>query len=531
MINMDEKTDISLASGDKTGGKRICIQDADGKIFFLQCPEGFVGGDNEESAVPLAAWVSSNKKKTQLTSSKKTNAVVSNNKPKKLHLRTSVDSGIDRQSKLIVPRKTIEYETGYDPITGEVKGPDIDPSVFLSTNFNESAAVRDVNSTDDLNKAWFTTSKDKEALLDKGVVWKQGAWSQEEVSTLTENIKDYCLARGIEDPAHVIFNMSKEERNDFYPTIAKGLQRPLFAVYRRVKRDYDVNNHKGVYTASEVEILKNLLSKHGPDWKLIGEKLGRSAQSVKDRSRQFKDIDLKTNNGKWTGEEEKRLVMAVHEVGKPSSNSLQNAQSTSVNETQVKTENVVVTAGKWREVASLVRTRNEKQCRKKWTEVVKASITVGPVAPATATTVQVPADITAEWGMAEDAHLINTLNKVMNCSVTHSQNPITTASLHNSHRQPHIPQTLTFKASSLEVADFAHMGSTVERKILPTEPSTSILTSVTHPTATLIPGHVTATAHGLVATTLHSHHMPAPLQPLQPHMPEVSGYIWPHHTL
>ena len=39
--------------------------------------------------------------------------------------------------------------------------------------------MRDVNSSEDLNKAWFTTAKDKEALIDKGVNWKQGAWSQE----------------------------------------------------------------------------------------------------------------------------------------------------------------------------------------------------------------------------------------------------------------------------------------------------------------------------------------------------------------
>ena len=66
------------------------------------------------------------------------------------------------------------------------------------------------------------------------------------MSILNENIKEYCSARGIDDPARVIFEMSKEERSDFYPTIAKGLQRPLFAVYRRVKRDYGVNNHKVV---------------------------------------------------------------------------------------------------------------------------------------------------------------------------------------------------------------------------------------------------------------------------------------------
>jgi len=39
--------------------------------------------------------------------------------------------------------------------------------------------------------------------------------------------------------------MSKEDRKDFYPTISAGLNRPLFAVYRRVKRMYDKTNYKG----------------------------------------------------------------------------------------------------------------------------------------------------------------------------------------------------------------------------------------------------------------------------------------------
>jgi hypothetical protein len=41
--------------------------------------------------------------------------------------------------------------------------------------------------------------------------------------------------------------MSKDERKDFYRTIAWGLNRPLFAVYRRVLRMYDDRNHVGKY--------------------------------------------------------------------------------------------------------------------------------------------------------------------------------------------------------------------------------------------------------------------------------------------
>ena len=52
-------------------------------------------------------------------------------------------------------------------------------------------------------------------------------------------------AKGITDPGDIIFRTSREERRNFYPTIASGLNRPLFSVYRRVKRLYDHTNHKG----------------------------------------------------------------------------------------------------------------------------------------------------------------------------------------------------------------------------------------------------------------------------------------------
>lgn len=50
--------------------------------------------------------------------------------------------------------------------------------------------------------------------------------------------------------------MAKDERKDFYRTIAKGLNRPLFSVYRRVIRMYDNKNHVGKYTTEELEKLK-----------------------------------------------------------------------------------------------------------------------------------------------------------------------------------------------------------------------------------------------------------------------------------
>ena len=71
--------------------------------------------------------------------------------------------------------------------------------------------------------------------------------------------------------------MSKDERKDFYRTVAKGLQRPLFSVYRRVTRMYDQKNHIGKYTDEDISKLKELKQKRGTDWASIGAALGRSA--------------------------------------------------------------------------------------------------------------------------------------------------------------------------------------------------------------------------------------------------------------
>uniref|UniRef100_A0A3Q2P7N2 Cyclin-D-binding Myb-like transcription factor 1 n=1 Tax=Fundulus heteroclitus TaxID=8078 RepID=A0A3Q2P7N2_FUNHE len=196
-----------------------------------------------------------------------------------------------------------------------------------------------------VSQAWFTTKEDKDTLANKGHKWKQGMWSKEEIDILINNIDRYMKRRGIQDPAEIIFEMSKEERKDFYRSVALGLNRPLFAVYRRVLRMYDDRNHVGRYTQEEIEKLKALRQKHGNDWATIGAVLGRSASSVKDRCRLMKDT---CNTGKWSEEEEGRLAEVVYEMAGVSPGS-------------------AVTAGvSWATVADRVRTRSEKQCRSKW---------------------------------------------------------------------------------------------------------------------------------------------------------------------
>ncbi|XP_078530317.1 cyclin-D-binding Myb-like transcription factor 1 isoform X2 [Lissotriton helveticus] len=187
-----------------------------------------------------------------------------------------------------------------------------------------------------VSQAWFTTREDKDSLTYKGHKWKKGMWSKEEIDLLMSNIDRYLKVRGMTDASEIIFEMSKDERKDFYRTIAWGLNRPLFAVYRRVLR---------IYTPEEILRLRELRIKHGNDWATIGAALGRSACSVKDRCRLMKET---CNRGKWTEDEERRLAEVVHEL------------------TGTDAGDAVTQGVSWAAVAERVGSRSEKQCRSKW---------------------------------------------------------------------------------------------------------------------------------------------------------------------
>lgn len=198
---------------------------------------------------------------------------------------------------------------------------------------------------DNVSQTWFTSREDKTNFENKGHIWKQGMWSRDEVELLESNISKYCAENNIVEPAAVIFEMSKDERKDFYRMVAKGLNRPLFSVYRRVIRMYDNKNHIGKYTNEEMKKLKDLRIQYGNNWQIIGHELGRSASSIKDKCRLMKD---NCNTGKWFPCEEDRLAEAVYELSRA-----------------VPGE-IVTTGISWASVAEKVATRSEKQCRTKW---------------------------------------------------------------------------------------------------------------------------------------------------------------------
>ncbi|XP_049627014.1 cyclin-D-binding Myb-like transcription factor 1 isoform X3 [Suncus etruscus] len=274
---------------------------------------------------------------------------------KRLCLSSEDDQNIDDSTPCIsvVALPLSENDQSFEvtmTATTEVADDEITEGTVTQIQFLENEQLDEISPLGNeevsaVSQAWFTTKEDKDSLTNKGHKWKQGMWSKEEIDILMSNIERYLKARGIKDATEIIFEMSKDERKDFYRTIAWGLNRPLFAVYRRVLRMYDDRNHVGKYTPDEIEKLKELRIKHGNDWATIGAALGRSASSVKDRCRLMKDT---CNTGKWTEEEEKRLAEVVHEL------------------TSTEPGDIVTQGVSWAAVAERVGTRSEKQCRSKW---------------------------------------------------------------------------------------------------------------------------------------------------------------------
>jgi hypothetical protein len=185
---------------------------------------------------------------------------------------------------------------------------------------------------------------------------RQGKWTKTEEKILKENMERYLSANSIDDPSKLIFaylhnsetvegQIWKEfaRTTNFYRELGRGLNRSLFFVYRKVLRSFDQGNYLGKFSEFEDRELQKLVALHGRKWEKIGRMMERSGMAVCHR------FDWITGErGTWKDSEIDLLREAVREV----TNTVDGEE--------------VFTNINWSAVASIVKTRNRLQCRKKW---------------------------------------------------------------------------------------------------------------------------------------------------------------------
>lgn len=203
---------------------------------------------------------------------------------------------------------------------------------------------------DRLHEKWFRTNKEGRELMESaGLEWKKGRWSVQEIRLLKRNVKAFMKENGMVDIASFILDSgrNRNRRRKFYQYIGKGIRRPLFSIYRKVIKVFNVQNYVGRWTAEMDEEFHKLHRIYGNRWEEIGRHMGLSGRVVSDH---FRAIKNRKNVGRWTESEEQKLCEAMSEVQREHGGEGDDLPS----------------SVRWEDVATKVGSRNALQCHQKW---------------------------------------------------------------------------------------------------------------------------------------------------------------------
>ncbi|KAL5252753.1 hypothetical protein ACHWQZ_G015502 [Mnemiopsis leidyi] len=149
------------------------------------------------------------------------------------------------------------------------------------------------------------------------IKYRTGKWLKEEEDTLKANAREYLLIHNLTLPD--IFKLANKDRKPFYKHCSQNINRKYTNVYKKALRMFDEKNHLGHYTEQEIKTLKKLEAtvKDENKWKAIGEKMGRSANSVRDRATKIgAEVKKNKRKRKWTEKEKERFRIAFEKHGK-----------------------------------------------------------------------------------------------------------------------------------------------------------------------------------------------------------------------
>ncbi|CAG8725689.1 577_t:CDS:10 [Gigaspora margarita] len=176
--------------------------------------------------------------------------------------------------------------------------------------------------------------------LERKALDKLGRFSKEEKSKLAKAMQDYQRV-----------------------PMALGT-RPLKTVSQHIQRRYHPFNYTGAWNPEDDNELIKLVKIHHHDWVTIGNELGRMGTQCRDRWRDYVQYKNDKLRGRWTKEEEQKLINIIVEI-------------TGQNDADISLDWGIP----WQQVSSLMgNTRSPNQCRAKWVKELRLQYELdGPV--------------------------------------------------------------------------------------------------------------------------------------------------------
>ncbi|KAF0525045.1 nucleolar protein [Gigaspora margarita] len=194
---------------------------------------------------------------------------------------------------------------------------------------------------------------ERKALDKLGIKYKKGRFSKEEKSKLAKAMQDYQRINSLSDDdiKQLIYGRNPKVHENFWKYMAMALgTRPLKTVSQHIQRRYHPFNYTGAWNPEDDNELIKLVKIHHHDWVTIGNELGRMGTQCRDRWRDYVQYKNDKLRGRWTKEEEQKLINIIVEI-------------TGQNDADISLDWGIP----WQQVSSLMEnTRSPNQCRAKW---------------------------------------------------------------------------------------------------------------------------------------------------------------------
>ena len=175
---------------------------------------------------------------------------------------------------------------------------DVEISRFKKAYTNNVIYVDDKLEKDDLLLNWHVS---KEKLEKAGVICAFGKWTKSELDILKNNVQQFQAVNDIREFPKFFKDLKNETGNgmsykDVVQELGENINRPIRYIRDKLNLLYIRDEHVNYsiegsrFTKSEIRQLVSLQKKHGNNWSLIGEMMGRSKSSVYDKYSKIKGI-------------------------------------------------------------------------------------------------------------------------------------------------------------------------------------------------------------------------------------------------